>query len=46
MANSITSKLFYDLIYELCVNYSAFYEELGRTNPKVDVILREGTIIQ
>ena len=45
-SNALASKVFYDLIFELCMNYSSFYEELARTNPKIDVILREGTTIR
>ena len=43
MNKNVVSKIFYDLIYEISTYYSQFYEELARTHPKIDVIVRIGT---
>jgi hypothetical protein len=36
------SKVFYDLIFEISSDYSLFYEELARTHPKIDAVVRLG----
>lgn len=43
--NAIT-KVFYDLIFETSSHYNLFYEELSRSTPIIDSMVRHGTEIQ
>jgi len=43
---NVVAKVFYDLIFEISGGYAQFYEELARTHPKIDTIVRLGVGIR